>query len=152
MADAGQVDESLLVRVAALSPAGQRWLKTTIQAIGSSDVRDRDEPAPRPVQLPPKPRRLPKPAPADLEDVITGKADLRDQLDAYPELSNELDGLADVIDLLREAGERRRKRGEDVLRELLEGNGEPADDAPSRPEQQDEEQGEDEERPRRPRR
>ena len=50
--------------------------------------------------------------------------DLRDQLEAYPELSNELEGLADVIDLLREAGERRRRRGEEVLRELLEGDGE----------------------------
>jgi len=61
--------------------------------------------------------------PADLEDVITGKANLREQLEAYPELSNELEGLGDVIDLLREAGERRRRRGEEILRELLEGDG-----------------------------
>lgn len=75
---------------------------------------------------------------ANLEDVITGKADLREQLEAYPELSSELEGLADVIDLLRETGSRRRRRGEEVLRELLEGEkgDEDAEDASS-PEQED---------------
>jgi hypothetical protein len=151
MVDANQVDESLLVRVAALSPGGQRWLKTAIQAIGSSDVREKDEPV-RPVRFPPKPRRLPTP-PANLEDVVTGKADLRDQLDAYPELANELDGLADVIDLLREAGSKRRKRGEDVLRELLEGSDESSGTEADVLDERDEPASdEDEKPPRRPRR
>jgi hypothetical protein len=114
------IDPSLLVRVAAMSPGGQRWLKTTIQAIRSGEIPDRAE---APEERTPKPRALLK-RPADLEDVITGKADLREQLDAYPELSGQLEGLGEVIDLLREAGETRRKRGEDVLRELLEGDGE----------------------------
>lgn len=116
------VDESLIARVATLSRGGQRWLKTAIQAIVTSEVvLDTEE------EQPSKPRRRPKapaleppaPEPASLEDVITGKADLRDHLEAYPELQDELEGLADVIDLLREAGESRRKRGEQILREEI---------------------------------
>jgi hypothetical protein len=78
--------------------------------------------------------------------VITGKADLREQLESYPELSNELEGLADVIDLLREAGDRRRKRGEDVLRELLQGEDESGEEQP------EEDADEEPPPPRRPRR
>ncbi len=125
MGDEGRVsgiDDSLVVRLASLSSDSQRWLKTAIQAIRSSEGAPLPDDGPSEEPAPQKPPLL-KPA-ANLEDVITGKADLRDQLEAYPELSNELEGLADVIDLLREAGERRRRRGEEVLRELLEGEGE----------------------------
>ncbi len=116
------VDESLIVRIATLSRGGQRWLKTAIQAIVTSEVVLEAE-----EERPPRSRRRPKapelepPArePASLEDVITGKADLREHLESYPELQDELEGLADVIDLLREAGERRRKRGEQILREEI---------------------------------
>jgi len=123
MAKPGDIDESLAGRVASLSRGSQRWLKTAIQAIRTSEtgpgpVAEAEEEAS--LQKP----QLLKPKPATLEDVITGKADLREQLEAYPELSSELEGLGDVIDLLREAGERRRGRGEEILRELLEG-GEP---------------------------
>jgi hypothetical protein len=113
------IDQSLVARLATLSTGSQRWLKTAIQAIRSDELVP---PAAPDVYEQPPPRKPPllKPA-ATLEDVITGKADLREQLEAYPELSDELDGLADIIDLLRETGERRRRRGEDVLKELLEG-------------------------------
>ena len=125
MGDEGRlsgIDDSLVVRLASLSSNSQRWLKTAIQAIRSSEGAQLPDDEPYEEPAPQKPPLL-KSA-ANLEDVITGKADLRDQLEAYPELSNELEGLADVIDLLREAGERRRRRGEEVLRELLEGDGE----------------------------
>jgi hypothetical protein len=136
VAGTGDIDPSLLLRVSALSRGSQRWLKTTLQAVrsgsvGADDVDEAEEPVaeePRPARARPKVQRTP----ANLEDVITGKADLREQLESYPELSNELEGLADVIDLLRDAGEKRRKRGEEVLRELLEGNGDdesPEDDS-----------------------
>lgn len=127
MAGPGDIDESLVLRVASLSRGSQRWLKTAIQALRSSESAAGAPAGPeelvpeKPVLLKPRPA---KPRPANLEDVITGKADLREQLEAYPELSSELEGLADVIDLLREAGDRRRRRGEEVLRELLEGGGE----------------------------
>ena len=146
MSDLPDVDPSLLVRVSSLSPGGQRWLKTAIQVIRSSDVGSTEKPEKTAETPPPrKPSRLLQP-PANLEDVITGKADLREQLESYPELSNELEGLADVIDLLREAGDRRRKRGEDILRELLEGEEEQPEE-----EQPEEDSGE-EPPPRRPRR
>lgn len=134
------VDESLIARIATLSRGGQRWFKTAIQAIATSEVVLEAE-----EERPAKPRRRPKAPelepptkePASLEDVITGKADLREHLEAYPELQDELEGLADVIDLLRESGERRRKRGEQILREEILG------ERPS-----DEEGPEDEDRPR----
>jgi hypothetical protein len=135
MAGTGDIDPSLLARVAGMSRGSQRWLKTTLQAVRSGDItedggKELGEPAAE--QRPPaaKPSPLPR-APANLEDVITGKADLREQLEAYPELSDQLEGLGEVIDMLREQGEQRRKRGEQVLRELLEGNGDdetPEDD------------------------
>jgi hypothetical protein len=145
MAGTGDIDPSLLRRVAALSSGSQRWLKTTLQAVRASgaeedegpDIEEQPAEDARPAR---RPSKLQAP-PADLEDVITGKADLREQLESYPELSNELEGLADVIDLLREAGERRRKKGEEILRELLEGDGETPD-----------ENGGGEQPPRRPRR
>jgi len=120
------LDEALAARLAELSPGGQRWLKTAIQAIRSIDpapARLPEREQPRRGYLPAAPAEDEPRAPANLEDVITGKADLRDQLEAYPELGEELDGLADVIDLLREAGERRRKKGEQILREEILGEG-----------------------------
>jgi hypothetical protein len=140
MADQPDVDPSLVVRVSSLSQGSQRWLKMAIQAIRSTDIGDAKKPEAIEMPSPRKPSRLQKPA-ANLEDVITGKADLREQLDSYPELSNELEGLADVIDLLREAGERRRKRGGEILRELLEGE-----------EERTEDDGAEDDQPRRPRR
>jgi hypothetical protein len=119
MAGARDVDESLFRRVSSLSRGEQRWLKLAIQALKTTEPGPTAEPE-TVKEAPPEPRRLKA---ANLEDVITGKANLRDQLEAYPELAGELEGLADVIDMLREAGERRRGKGEDILRELLEGEG-----------------------------
>ena len=119
MAGARDVDESLFRRVSSLSRGEQRWLKLAIQALKTTEAGPTAEPE-TVEEAPPEPRRLKA---ANLEDVITGKANLRDQLEAYPELAGELEGLADVIDMLREAGERRRGKGEDILRELLEGEG-----------------------------
>ena len=119
MAGARDVDESLFRRVSSLSLGEQRWLKLAIQALRTTDAAPTLEPETH-EEPPPQPRRL---RAANLEDVITGKENLREQLESYPELAGELEGLADVIDMLREAGERRRRKGEDILRELLEGEG-----------------------------
>src|SRR5439155_223225 len=119
MAGARDVDESLFRRVSSLSLGEQHWLKLAIQALRTTDAAPTLEPETH-EEPPPQPRRL---RAANLEDVITGKANLREQLESYPELAGELEGLADVIDMLREAGERRRRKGEDILRELLEGEG-----------------------------
>jgi len=113
------LDPDLAARLAGMPEAGQRWLKTalvTIRGFDDSDPPRERAARPRKVveERPPQPDRRP----ADLEDVITGKARLEDQLEAYPELADELEGLSEVIDLLREAGQARRRKGEDVLREL----------------------------------
>ncbi len=134
------VDESLARRVATLTRGGQRWLKTALQAIATTDLledgedeqppEERHEATMAPVEEPGRVAAAPpaeeeepaKERAASLEDVITGKADLRDHLESYPELQDELEGLADVIDLLREAGETRRRRGEQILREEILGD------------------------------
>jgi hypothetical protein len=115
-----RVDPALISRVATLSPGGQRWLKTAIQAIRSIPLLAEEEETPQlPAAKPRAPRRRePAPPPPGLEDVITGKADLKD-LDAYPELSEELEGLGEIIDMLRGLGESRRRRGEQILREEI---------------------------------
>jgi hypothetical protein len=132
------IDESLVERLATFSRGGQRWLKTAIQTIVTSDLLPDANEAPQPKKTgrrskaPPAIEPPPAREPASLEDVITGKADLREHLEAYPELQDELEGLADVIDLLREAGEKRRQRGEQILREEILGRPE------EKPEDEDE--------------
>jgi hypothetical protein len=113
-----QIDDALLARIAALPPGGQRWLKTVLHLIRSDDAL-LEEPEAREETRRRGPQRKAREKAAGLEDVITGKADLKEQLEAYPELAEELDGLADIIDMLREAGERRRRRGEQILREEI---------------------------------
>jgi hypothetical protein len=125
----GGVDRDLMLRVAGLSRPGQRWLRMALIAIEGLDATDTQTPErgtrPRPrgrtAEEPPKQR----PA-ANLEDVAAGKSTLDEQLEAYPELSEEMEGLADVIDMLREAGEARRRTGEQILREEILGGGEDA--------------------------
>jgi len=112
-----KIDEALVARVARLSRGGQRWLKTTLQTLASAEeIAELEDTEPRSKA---RGKTEPRPKPATLEDVVTGKADLREHLAAYPELSEELDGMADVIDLLREAGARRRRKGEQILREEI---------------------------------
>jgi hypothetical protein len=116
-----ELDESLLTRVSSLSVGSQRWLKTALQAIRASEAPSAPSQPTEPLRLPRRSGQKAAKRAADLEDVLTGKADLREQLEAYPELAKEFEGLADVIDLLRDQGSRRRRRGEEILRELLEG-------------------------------
>jgi hypothetical protein len=129
---ASGIDDQLAARIVRMSGGSQRWLKTALQTIVANDemldITDEvTEEAPRKEAPPSEPRRK---AP-DLEDVLSGKARLEDQLAEYPELAEEMEGLGDIIDLLREAGERRRKRGRDILREEL--LGEEPDDEDSGP-------------------
>lgn len=124
------LDPALAARLREMSVGGQRWLKTALLTITSNDQLLVAEPAVakprRQRQEPPLEfRKEPPPAPATLEDVVSGKANLRDHLEAFPELAEELDGLAEIIDLLRESGERKRKKGEEILREEILGEDEP---------------------------
>ena len=117
------VDADLASRVGGLSKASQRWLKAALVALADLDAeREEEGPARGTAKVQDEPAGQ-RPA-ANLEDVITGKSTLEEQLEAYPELSDEMEGLADVIDLLREAGEARRKRGDQILRDEILGEGE----------------------------
>ncbi len=116
-----RVDESLALRVSRLSRGSQRWLKTVLYAIRAGEVGEIPEgsgAARREADVATKAEAPPE-RPPSLEDVITGGADLREHLRSYPELADELEGLADIIDMLREAGEQRRKRGEKIFREEI---------------------------------
>jgi hypothetical protein len=141
------LDPDLAEALARLPRGGQRWLKTALVALGDLDDSRRAAPRALPEYLPepelepepePEPKRKPrrlKRAPVDLEEVIAGRASLDEQLEAYPELADELEGLSDVIDLLREAGKTRRRKGQDVLKEL--GLVPPEDEPAQDPDEQD---------------
>jgi hypothetical protein len=113
--DLAALDEALITRIESMSGGSQRWLKTILQAISVSDDA-LDQPPVIPATEP-QPRVTPS-AP-DLEDVLSGKVSLGEQLERYPELEEEFDGLSDIIDLLRDAGESRRSKGERILREEI---------------------------------
>jgi len=114
------IDSQVLRRVAGTSRATQRWLKTALQTIrtmppaGEAALRVRPA-RPAPVEDP-APPPAPEPQAPDLDDLLTGRRSLKEHIDARPELAEELEGLADVIDMLRDLGRERRKEGEDILR------------------------------------
>ena len=120
-----RIDPSLVRRVSALTPGAQRWLKTAVQTIrtmpaGRDEYVD-DETPPQHLRRAQAKGKQPEPeklAPPTLDDVITGKRKL-DEAEQYPEIAGELEGLGDIIDMLRGLGESRRKRGEQILREEI---------------------------------
>jgi hypothetical protein len=120
---AENIDPALLSRIAQLSPGSQRWLKTAIVTMRTMPVRAEDD-GELDVVVPPQLRRraqAPKQVesrPPDMEDIITGKVDIK-ELDKYPELAEQMEGMGEVIDMLRGLGESRRKRGEQILRDEI---------------------------------
>lgn len=120
-------------RVSELSPGAQRWLKTAVQTMRTMpvgrDAEHDDETPPQHLRRAtsarrrrPQPEVIETPPPPTLEDVITGKRKL-EEAEQYPELAEELEGLGEIIDMLRGLGESRRKRGEQILREEILGEG-----------------------------
>ena len=114
------MDRQLLGRVAALTPGQQRWLRTVLQSIFSMEApagwETRAEPQERP--RPAKPKTA-KPAPAEeprrqgLDKLLSGEGASEEE---YPELADELKGIGDIADLLREGGRERRRFGEELMR------------------------------------
>jgi hypothetical protein len=115
----GGLDGDLAVRLAGLSRAGQRWLRMALLAIEDLETADVAAGGRRPQRRRTDERPVKQRPAANLEDVVKGKSTLDEQLEAYPELSEEMEGLAEVIDMLREAGEARRRTGEQILREEI---------------------------------
>jgi len=138
--NADAIDPALAARVAALSPGGQRWLKTAIHTIRTITDSGDEEPGSQAAPGEQSGGPVREPAPSGLEDVITGKVDLKD-LEGYPELDKELEGLGEIIDMLRGLGEARRKRGEEILREEILGQPpeKPEPDDDDRPREVDDE-------------
>jgi hypothetical protein len=117
------IDRQVLRRVAGSSRATQRWLKTALQTIRTMPPAGEAAPQARRAQPEPEPEPAPEPEPEpeprlpDLDDLLTGRRSLKEQLEARPELADELEELADVIGMLRELGQERRKKGESILGE-----------------------------------
>ena len=115
------MDRELLGRVAALTSGQQRWLRTVLQSIFTMEaspgrsVRRAAEEAEMREERP----RQAKPAPAEeprrqgLDKLLSGEGASEEE---YPELADELKGIGDIADLLREGGRERRRFGEELMR------------------------------------
>ncbi len=117
-----KVDRELLGRVAALTPGQQRWLRTVLQSVFTMETpgkrrgeeepeerprrRERRPAAPEAAEEPQEPRRR------GLEELISGKGGSEED---FPELADELKGIGDIADLLREGGRERRRFGEELM-------------------------------------
>jgi hypothetical protein len=121
----GDIDRELLGRVASLTPAQQRWLRTVLASIFSMDdaarLERREELERRPLREPAERGRRPRreepvaEQPSGLDKVLSGEGVTEEE---YPELADELQGIADIASLLRESGRERRRFGEEILRLL----------------------------------
>lgn len=106
-----------------MSRGRQRWLKTMLQAVSAYDdmfdvAEERDAGAPVQRAEPPAEAGVEERKVVDLEDLLLGRGDVSE----HPELAEELEGLSEIVDMLREAGEKRRKLGEELLRRDLLGD------------------------------
>ena len=128
-----KIDRELLGRVASLTRGQQRWLRTILQSVVTMEPAARESAPRRPAEEErhrrAKPRRA-EPEPAeeprrkDLDDLLSGE-DVSGK--DYPELAEELEGIGDIADLLRESGRERRRFGEEIMR-LFEGSDDSGED------------------------
>ena len=118
-----KVDRELLGRVAALTPGQQRWLRTVLQSVFTMETprkrraeeepeerprrRERRPAAPEAAEEPQEPRRR------GLEELLSGEGGSEED---FPELADELKGISDIADLLREGGRERRRFGDELMR------------------------------------
>ena len=124
-----KVDRELLGRVAALTPGQQRWLRTVLQSVftmetprkrrGEEEAEERPQRRKRP---PAAPEAEEEPRRRGLEELLSGEKGSEED---FPELADELKGIADIADLLREGGRERRRFGEELMH-LFEGGEEGA--------------------------
>lgn len=123
-----KIDRELLGRVASLTPGQQRWLRTVLQSVLTMEPPSERRAAPEREER----RQREKPPPAEsperrrqgLDDILRGEEVIEED---NPEIADELRGIGDIADLLRESGGERRRFGEE-LRRLLEGSDEPSGD------------------------
>jgi hypothetical protein len=119
-----KIDRELLGRVASLTLGQQRWLRTVLQSVFTMEPttkRPAQEERPRragPRRAEPEPAQEPRRQ--DLDDLLGGEDVSAEE---YPELADEIEGIGDIADLLRESGRERRRFGEEIMR-LFEGSDE----------------------------
>ncbi len=113
-----KMDRELLGRVAALTLGQQRWLRTVLQSVFTMETptkrRAEEEPQERPrrrEKRPAAPEAAEEPRRRGLDDLISGKGGSEED---FPELADELKGMGDIADLLREGGRERRRFGEEL--------------------------------------
>ncbi len=112
-----KIDRELLGRVASLTQGQQRWLRTVLQSVFTMEPaarRPAEEERPRragPRRAEPEPTQ--KPRRPGLDDILAGEEVSEED---YPELADELEGIGDIADLLRESGRERRRFGEEIMR------------------------------------
>jgi len=121
----------------------QRWLRTVLQSILAMDeprprarvVEEEERPRrrrPPEAEGKPRPRRPQRPEPErepereiertpGLERLLAGETPGEEE---YPEMAEEIKGIADIADLLRESGQERRRFGEELRRLLESGSSE----------------------------
>ena len=114
------MDRELLGRVAALTPGQQRWLRTVLQSVFTMETgrkrRAEEEQEERPRRRksrPAAPEGAEEPRRRGLEELISGEGGAEED---FPELADELKGIADIADLLREGGRERRRFGDELMR------------------------------------
>ncbi len=136
------MDRELLGRVAALTPGQQRWLRTVLQSVFTMETprkrRGEEEPEERPRRAKPQPaapEAAEEPRRRGLEELISGEGGSEED---FPELADELKGIADIADLLREGGRERRRFGDELMRLFESG------EEGSSGEEEEEEEGEEE--------
>ncbi len=119
-----KVDRELLGRVAALTPGQQRWLRTVLQSVFTMETprkrRGDEEPEERPQRRearPAAPEAAAEPRRRGLEELLSGEGGSEED---FPELADELKGISDIADLLREGGRERRRFGDELMH-LFEG-------------------------------
>src|SRR3990172_5006292 len=105
-----KMDRELLGRVAALTSGQQRWLRTVLQSIFAMEAPERPRPA-KPKTAKPEPAEEPRRQ--GLDKLLSGEGAAEEE---YPELADELKGIGDIADLLREGGRERRRFGEELMR------------------------------------
>ena len=115
-----KVDRELLGRVAALTPGQQRWLRTVLQSVFTMETprkrRGEEEPEERPrrrERRPAAPEAAEEPRRRGLEELLSGEGGSEED---FPELADELKGISDIADLLREGGRERRRFGDELMR------------------------------------
>ncbi len=114
-----KVDRELLGRVAALTPGQQRWLRTVLQSVFTMETpgkrRGEEEPEERPrrrEKRPAAPEAAEEPRRRGLEELLSGEGGSEED---FPELAEELKGIGDIADLLREGGRERRRFGDELM-------------------------------------